>query len=338
MRNAFSVCLGALVLVLGSATRADAQIYEAVGTRAQGMGAFVAVADDASATWWNPAGLATGKLFSLVLDHGKTNDPARPGDAGPGRRDVSTGFAIAFPALGVSYYQFRISEIAPVVSTDSAAASPPNPLTAEVRLRALSVSQFAATVGQSVGGHLVIGSTFKLLKAGRAESITARGSDLLDRTADLEVAGDTKTDLDVGAMAAFGPVRAGLNVKHLRAPEFGEDALRFAMKRQARAGVALLARGGPIDAMTVAADLDLTRTDTVNGDVRHLATGIEMWFAKRHLGIRSGVSVNTTGARNTTGSAGVSLGGPSGLFLDAALLFGSDRARNGLSLGMSMTF
>ncbi len=43
---------------------ASAQIYETVGIRAQGMaGAFVAVADDSTATWWNPAGLATGALL-----------------------------------------------------------------------------------------------------------------------------------------------------------------------------------------------------------------------------------------------------------------------------------
>src|SRR4029453_5176655 len=43
------------------ATSAAAQVgFEPVGTRAQGMaGAFVAVADDATATYWNPAGLAS---------------------------------------------------------------------------------------------------------------------------------------------------------------------------------------------------------------------------------------------------------------------------------------
>ena len=42
-----------------------AQTYESVGIRAQGMaGAFVAVADDATASWWNPAGLATSQSFA----------------------------------------------------------------------------------------------------------------------------------------------------------------------------------------------------------------------------------------------------------------------------------
>lgn len=42
---------------------------EAVGSRAQGMaGAFVAVADDASAPVWNPAGLATGSPAGAIFD------------------------------------------------------------------------------------------------------------------------------------------------------------------------------------------------------------------------------------------------------------------------------
>ena len=45
----------ATACLLASALPCRAQIYETVGTRAQGMaGAFVAVADDATAVWWNP--------------------------------------------------------------------------------------------------------------------------------------------------------------------------------------------------------------------------------------------------------------------------------------------
>ena len=55
--------LGAVFFSLAAAP-ADAQSFEALGSRAQGMGAFVAVADDASAVYWNPAGLASGAYFS----------------------------------------------------------------------------------------------------------------------------------------------------------------------------------------------------------------------------------------------------------------------------------
>jgi hypothetical protein len=245
---------------------------------------------------------------------------------------------MAFPALALSYYRLRISEIAPVSSVGSEPLDREDPGTGEVRLASRAVSQYGMTVGQSLGAHLVVGSTLKLLRAGTTGSIVV-GEDPLDRADDLEVSSETKTDLDVGVMAALGRVRFGLAVKHVRAPEFGDGETRFVLNREARAGVAFLTqRAGLVEAVTVSADMDLTRTVTVNGEVRHFATGIELWFAKRHLGLRSGVSMNTIGAANPTGSVGVSLGGVSGLTLDGALLFGSDQARKGLNIGASVTF
>ena len=48
---------------------ASAQPDPPVGVRAAGMGgAFVAVADDASAVYWNPGGLAAAAYFSIVVD------------------------------------------------------------------------------------------------------------------------------------------------------------------------------------------------------------------------------------------------------------------------------
>ena len=48
----------AILFVLGCCPWALAQPYESLGVRALGMGgAFVAVADDATAAYWNPAGL-----------------------------------------------------------------------------------------------------------------------------------------------------------------------------------------------------------------------------------------------------------------------------------------
>jgi hypothetical protein len=59
-----------LFLLLVVPAVAAAQPFETIGVRALGMGgAFVAVADDASAIWWNPAGLATGGLFSMAVEH-----------------------------------------------------------------------------------------------------------------------------------------------------------------------------------------------------------------------------------------------------------------------------
>ena len=60
--NRISRLFGAIGTVIGLlAEPAAAQSFGDVGTRAAGMGgAFVGVADDASAIYWNPGALATG--------------------------------------------------------------------------------------------------------------------------------------------------------------------------------------------------------------------------------------------------------------------------------------
>src|SRR5947208_12622874 len=104
--------IAAAVVLLGCATGARAQTFEAVGTRAAGMGgAFVAVADDASAAYWNPAGFATGSYFSLVLDR----NSAEVNPPGDGAASSRSGFllALGMPALGLSYYRLRSVGVRP---------------------------------------------------------------------------------------------------------------------------------------------------------------------------------------------------------------------------------
>ena len=61
--------LALLAGLLAAPAALQAQGFDPVTTRAAGMGgAFVAVADDASAVYWNPAALASGAFFSLLID------------------------------------------------------------------------------------------------------------------------------------------------------------------------------------------------------------------------------------------------------------------------------
>ena len=77
-RFLFSVSLLSL-LFFSAPGVAHAQLFESFGIRAQGMGgAFVAVADDATATWWNPAGVASGAYFNALLEYDRSRTPPEP--------------------------------------------------------------------------------------------------------------------------------------------------------------------------------------------------------------------------------------------------------------------
>src|SRR3954462_14339462 len=107
--------LTAVALLAAIPAAAAAQSFEAVGTRAAGMGgAFVAVADDASAAYWNPAGFAAGSYFSLVLD--RNSAEVQP-SIGPAANQSGLLIALGMPALGLSYYGLRTRTVGPAVRT-----------------------------------------------------------------------------------------------------------------------------------------------------------------------------------------------------------------------------
>jgi hypothetical protein len=304
------VSLVCLFVLVGSYPRvASAQAPDAVGIRAQGMsGAFTAVADDATASWWNPAGVAGGAYLNLIVEYGQATDF-------PNGRPSHAGFSVAFPALGLSYYRMTVSQIPPPASTAGSSGGRLDPGTAVVR--SLDVSQLGATVGQSIGNHLVVASTVKLMRA----------------------AGDTQGDLDVGALVMFGSLRAGVTVRNLRETSFAEDGLAIDLRRQVRAGAALTsATSTAYGGVTLAFDADLREVPTALGDERRLAGGAEVWTNKRRFGLRGGVSASTVGETRAAVSGGASVAVKSGLFVEAQLTGGSDELRKGWGASFRVTF
>src|SRR5215813_2504455 len=125
------------LVCLLAATPAAAQIYESVGIRATGMGgAFVAVADDSTATWWNPAGLAIGPFVDATV--GRTTTELK--DRIPARRDHVFWVAVTAPAIGFSYYRLKITDIRRIGPTGQPLVGRQDPR-AEVSVRSLSASQ-----------------------------------------------------------------------------------------------------------------------------------------------------------------------------------------------------
>jgi hypothetical protein len=98
MRTADGRCVWSLMILLSLPAVANAQAEAPVGVRAAGMGgAFTAVADDASAAFWNPAGFASGAFVSLVVDANLLD------------RRSGALVALGTPPLGLSYYRSAIA-------------------------------------------------------------------------------------------------------------------------------------------------------------------------------------------------------------------------------------
>ena len=75
-------------------------------------GAFVGVADDATAVYWNPAGLALGgSYFSLVLDNNLGK--AEPEDIGRAGRQSASIIALTAMPVGLSYYRLAATTVTP---------------------------------------------------------------------------------------------------------------------------------------------------------------------------------------------------------------------------------
>jgi len=155
MRTLFVFCI--LSLAASAAARAqDASSTPVPGVRAAGMGgAFTALADDASAVYWNPGGLASGAFFSLVLDRN-------------GRDDASAGLiALGTPPLGISYYR-----------TASGRAGDSD--------RSLVAHHAGVTFVQSLADRLSIGGTLKVVR-GTVERAGAPASSSNKVDADIGV-------------------------------------------------------------------------------------------------------------------------------------------------------
>ncbi|MFN7981501.1 MAG: conjugal transfer protein TraF [Vicinamibacterales bacterium] len=330
----------ATAVSLGLPGLASAQTFESVGGRAQAMsGAFVAVANDATASWWNPAGLAQGEYLSAVIEKGRMTEPAEPSLDAPALRTSFNNFALAFPALGLSYYHLRISATAPPDSTGTNGPNRQDPRTAGTSVRSVVISQLGTTIGQSIGDYLVVGATLKVMRAG-AVSGTSTDAVPIDAADGLSPSHKTKGDLDLGAMATLGRLRLGLAVKNVTEPTFdaaSSDSLT--LRRQARAGIALTSRKHVIrQGITVAADADLTTTATPVGDVRHVAAGVESWTARGRVALRAGASANTVGERRPAGSVGVGVALTRALYVNASRVVGRDKSVTGWSTGVNVAF
>lgn len=304
----------AFALILLTAASASAQPFEAVGARALGMGgAFVAVADDASATWWNPAGLASGPIVSVVFDRSTFDTGAEQFGGAFAPRDRS-GTLVAFTTLplGVSYTRLRSTWLVPSVEGTEA--------------RSLVTHHGAITVVQTLWPGIVAAANLKYVR-GSAFSGPVEGQtpeDAFDRVNDLIGRSSGAFDADLGLMARKGPLKAGLTVRNIREPEFETaDGVALSLPRMVRAGVSY----APYSNVVLAADLDLTSVDIAGDDRRMLAFGGE--YRVRLAAVRAGMRLDTDGEALPSASIGASYAVRNGMWVDLWATLGGDDAERG---------
>jgi hypothetical protein len=338
--------LGTITGWLTITTSAAAQVgFETVGTRAQGMaGAFVAVADDATATYWNPAGLASIPIFDLALGFGQLEQPSpSPTPTGSGTqawRGSNSSIALGLPALGVSYFRLRLAQAhEPSVEASSIGREVNN---TAVLARNATAGSIGVTLVQSLSDAVVIGSTLRLTRVSAASATfdTRQLSEALDAADDLEGDGETKFDADLGVMLYLGHARLGLTVRNLVAPTWDSNPqAQVEAERLARVGVAF--GGGPVRGRRVwsmAVDADLTTAEAPDGERRTLAAGAERWFRRSRLAVRGGVRAQTIGDVRPVATGGASVGIWSGLLLEGQVTLGGDEVERGWGVGARVTF
>jgi hypothetical protein len=335
-RHAILVAVVLPVLLLSLTSAASAQVIEGAGSRAPGMGgAFVAVATDSSATWWNPAGMAAGPFLDLA---GYWNGLQAGGDRGPAWRSHLSAFSFATPPAGVSYYRFRLTDIRPLTTTATGQGDRQGTGTG-VAIRSIPASQLGVTLAHSLISGIHIGTTLKYVR-GAAMAAAGDGSadDLLDAGDDLEGA-DTKGtfDLDIGVLAVTGPWRLGAVVRNVREAGFG-GAVDVNLPRQIRIGGAFDGESARTIPLTIAVDADVQRYDAPGGERRVIAVGGEHWLGHRRFGVRGGVRFNTVGAEERAVTGGGSVAVRSGLYVEAHGVYGGVAEERGWGIAARVSF
>jgi hypothetical protein len=300
-----------LAAVFSLALAAHAEAQSSLGVRANGMGgAFVGVADDGTAVYWNPAGLATGAFAAVNLEYGEF-EPDGPGE--PAKMSHSV-VAISLPPVGMAYYRQGVFGERPLGTAVTGGRD-----REEVRssVQAFQTSTFAISLLQSVTEYVVVAATPKFVWGGES----------------------FKVDVDASAMLALSHVRVGVTGRNLTTPSFamvedGPEDVEQATEVRVGGG---WGSGWPgASAVVIAVDGDVLTRPTLSGDRRDIAGGVETWLFKRRFGVRGGMRTSTVGDARTAVTAGASAMF-SGMYLEGYWA-GGDAGERSWGLGLRYSF
>jgi hypothetical protein len=325
----------ALALAFGRSAEA-----QTIGVRAAGLaGAFVAVADDATSVYWNPAGMATGAFMSFVVDFGRDEASSDESSTAGAMADGTGSIALTLPPLGVSYYRLERRVAGPPQTADSGASGREEGWRS---VQGLTTDNVGVSLAQSLGDYVVVAGTFRLVHGELAAGTTSGGSaeDALDAVDRQPHRSTTRGDIDAGVMVEVDRFRIGVVARNLTRPTFDgphPSAASVTLAREARAGAAWGSAWPLPSRVMVSADLDLTRRADPFEDRQDVAAGVETWWWQQRLAFRGGVRGSLVGAVRPVVAGGVSVAARRGVFIDAHGSAGTLDERS-WSLGVRMTF
>ena len=171
----------------------------------------------------------------------------------------------------------------------------------KLRMIGLGVVEIPVTYGYAFDEHWSIGGSLKYMM-GRVYGLdiplfNTNGDDLSQSFSNSRnnYQQSSNMGIDLSVMTRFPMVQVGLTGRNLNGPSFKGptvNGVQFAtqyIKPSATAGIAFI----PFTTVTLAADMDLTRSDSVlkSRNYQRIAGGFE-WDAFRFLALRAGISKN----------------------------------------------
>ena len=294
-----NLALFAAFLAAASADAANAQSFP--GGRAAGMaGAFVAVADDASAVYWNPAGIGTGSFVSAVIDYGRWRTAPNPGQPSGSQWDTTAMVGMSATALGIAYY--RLDAYGKGAGEPAGTGAPSR----QDVLRSVQASAVGVSLVQSLSEHVIVGATPKFVRGGSTNTF----------------------DVDAGVMVSMSRFRVGMVARNLTTPTFAHEGADIQLDRELRVGAAWGSGWTGISRVIVSVDSDITSRPAAGGERRDLAGGVETWWFNQRLGLRGGLRRSTIGEARAAVTAGVSAGLSAGMLLEAHVVRGQSEQRS----------
>jgi hypothetical protein len=283
-----------------------------VGARALGMGgSYVALADDSTATYWNPAGLTSIKHMEVaIVQQGTENAPAALGTNDVGSQYFFMSGGMTLPkigSLGVAVMRFGVDGIPQIPATVNgqvpcSTCPPPNQIGTFGTQDVAVLLSYAKTVHPAVD----LGLTAKILTGGTSGLVA---------DATTGITGNYSYNyfgLDLGVIVKFGVLTSALEGLNLgvNLQDLANSGVKWNTSTSPDESVPMNAKSGlayslPFDFLkdnhskfTLTTDIDPKYSTLVH-------YGAEIWY-KDTLAFRAGMRQFTSGQQANEASFGAS--------------------------------